>query len=119
MILCNPNMGYAEEQQYSSIWIEFYLNFGINVVLWNYRGYGASTGVPSPTNLIKDVEVVYQWARDKTLTAVNGQKDIKIGVHGTSMGGVPASYLGRTGAVDFLFLDRTFKDLLSFPNEIN
>jgi hypothetical protein len=32
------------------------------------------------------------------------------------MGGIPASFLGRTGAIDFLFLDRTFKDLLSFPS---
>jgi hypothetical protein len=33
------------------------------------------------------------------------------------MGGIPASFLGRIGVVDFIFLDRTFKDLLSFPNQ--
>ena len=48
MILCNPNMGYAEAQQYSSPWLDFYLNHGINIVLWNYRGYSKSTGVPTP-----------------------------------------------------------------------
>jgi|APCry1669189534_1035231.scaffolds.fasta_scaffold70425_2 hypothetical protein len=35
------------------------------------------------------------------------------------MGGIPAAHLGRLGLVDFLFLDRTFRDLLSFPNEFS
>ena len=59
MIMCNPNMGFAEVSQYSSEWPEFYLGFGINVVLWNYRGYGRSTGAPSPTNNRKDAELVF------------------------------------------------------------
>ena len=63
MIMCNPNMGYAEPSIYNSEWLEFYLDFGINVVLWNYRGYGSSTGTPSPTNNRNDAEHVFQWAR--------------------------------------------------------
>jgi hypothetical protein len=63
MIICNPNMAFAEVSQYSSEWPEFYLAFGINVVLWNYRGYGRSTGTPSPTNNRNDAELVFQWAR--------------------------------------------------------
>jgi hypothetical protein len=35
------------------------------------------------------------------------------------MGGIPAAHLGRLELVDFLFLDRTFRDLLSFPNEFS
>lgn len=35
------------------------------------------------------------------------------------MGGIPASHLGKLGLVDFLFLDRTFKDLLGFPGEFS
>ena len=35
------------------------------------------------------------------------------------MGGIPAAHLGRVGLVDFLFLDRTFRDLLSFPGEFS
>ena len=51
-------MGFAEAQERSSIWLNYYLNFGINVVLWNYRGYGMSTGTPSPSNLRSDAEIV-------------------------------------------------------------
>lgn len=119
MIVCNPNMGYAEVEQYSTPWLDFYLNHGINVVLWNYRGYSKSTGVPTPQNLCSDVELVYEWARERTMAESRGLKPIKIGSHGISMGGVPASHLGRLGAIDFLFVDRTFGDLLSFPKRFH
>lgn len=56
-------MGYAEVSIYNSEWVDFYMDFGINVVLWNYRGYGASSGTPSPTNNRNDAELVFQWAR--------------------------------------------------------
>ena len=119
MIICNPNMGYAECQQYSSEWNDFYLNFGINVVLWNYRGYGKSTGAPSPGANRKDVELVYQWARAKTLEAAQGLKEVKIGVHGISIGGLTAARLGRLGLVDFLFMDRCFSNLQEIPRQVN
>jgi pimeloyl-ACP methyl ester carboxylesterase len=64
MIICNPNMGYAECQIYDSNWPDFYLDYGINVVLWNYRGYGKSTGKPSPTNNRNDIEMVYNFAKE-------------------------------------------------------
>ena len=115
MIICNPNMGYAEGQIYNSDWPDFYLDYGINVVLWNYRGYGKSSGIPSPLANRLDSEVVYQFARQQTIKAVNGQRPFKIGVHGISIGGIAATHLGKSGLVDFLFVDRSFLDLLSFP----
>ena len=80
------------------------------MVLWNYRGFSKSTGVPTPGALENDIELVYEWARKKTQEFV-GEKVIKIGVHGISMGGIPAAHLGRLGLVDLLFLDRTFSSL--------
>lgn len=56
-------MGYAEVSIYNCEWIDFYMEFGINVVLWNYRGYAGSTGTPSPTNNRNDAELVFHWAR--------------------------------------------------------
>lgn len=70
MIMCNPNFGFAELQQYSSEWPEFYLSYGINLVVWNYRGYGKSTGAPSPQAIRRDVEQVFQFAKEKTQQAV-------------------------------------------------
>ena len=48
MIFCNPNAGYAEYIQYQSDWLEYYLVLGINVFVWNYRGFSLSEGKPSP-----------------------------------------------------------------------
>jgi alpha-beta hydrolase superfamily lysophospholipase len=48
MIFCNPNAGYAEFFQYQSDWLDYYYNNGINVFVWNYRGYGSSEGTPTP-----------------------------------------------------------------------
>ncbi len=48
MIFCNPNAGFAEFFQYQSDWLDYYVNMGINVFVWNYRGFGLSEGVPSP-----------------------------------------------------------------------
>jgi hypothetical protein len=87
------------------------LDFGINVVLWNYRGYGNSTGIPTPTTNRLDAELVCQWARLKTSEAVRDKKSVKIGVHGISIGGLAAAHLGRIGSVEFMFLDRTFSNI--------
>ena len=48
MIFCNPNAGFAEIFQYQSDWLDFYVNMGINVFVWNYRGFGLSEGDPTP-----------------------------------------------------------------------
>ncbi|HWP96235.1 MAG TPA: alpha/beta fold hydrolase [Syntrophomonadaceae bacterium] len=43
----------------------FYLSCSINLVVADYRGYGASTGIPGFAHLIKDAHVLYQTLQDK------------------------------------------------------
>ena len=43
----NPNGAYLQSIALSSSFIKFYLKNNLQVVLWNYRGYGRSTGTPS------------------------------------------------------------------------
>lgn len=52
------------------------------MVLWNYRGYGQSTGTPSISRSQQDAHTVYQFYHSK------GYK-IEI-VHGYSIGGAAA-----------------------------
>jgi hypothetical protein len=47
MIYCGPNGMYAEMLQGSSEIIEFYHKNSINFVIFNYRGYGSSEGLPN------------------------------------------------------------------------
>lgn len=49
MILCGPNAMYAEQVQYQSDLLDFYVDNGINVMIYNYRGYGLSQGTPNIT----------------------------------------------------------------------
>ncbi|OMJ78947.1 hypothetical protein SteCoe_21119 [Stentor coeruleus] len=104
IILCNPNAGLYEFALYQSEWLEYYVNSGINVFLWNYRGYGRSTGSPDPESMKKDAESIVEFLRDT--------KKVKLlGIHGESLGGIVATHIARIYEVDFLFVDRSFDRL--------
>lgn len=86
VILCLPNGAYLQYFALESQYIGMYIQMGYNVVLWNYRGYGQSTGTPSISNSIKDAQDVYDF-----ITNV-----LKLGVvitHGYSIGGPSATRL--------------------------
>ncbi|OMJ81033.1 hypothetical protein SteCoe_18596 [Stentor coeruleus] len=104
VILCSPNGGFYEFSYYQTEWLEFYLELGFSVFLWNYRGYGRSQGKASLDRLKKDGEVIVNYIRTQKLSKV-------LGVHGESLGGCIATYLARECILDFLIADRTFSSL--------
>ena len=63
-----------------------YLNHNIDVLLWNYRGYGFTPGVATFANIQKDSEAVAEFARSQNIWN-------KIAVHGISIGGLPSCHL--------------------------
>ena len=63
MILCGPNAMYAEQVQYNSDLLDFYIDNGINVMVYNYRGYGLSQGSPTIKNIRQDSETVALYVR--------------------------------------------------------
>lgn len=104
MIFCNPNGGLYEYACYQNNWLEYYLALGIDLCLWNYRGYGRTKGKANSGSLKTDVQAVYDFVTKVKMYS-------KIGVHGESIGGVPASYLASKNDISFLFADRTFSSL--------
>ena len=104
IIYCNPNAGFYEFCYFQSEWVEFYIQQGVNVMLWNYRGYGRSKGKRSLSIYKKDAEALVSYLR-----RVKGVR--KLGVHGESLGGSVACHIARTCGLDFLFADRTFTSL--------
>ena len=48
VIMCNPNAGRFEQSALHPFWLDFYRERGLNVLVWNYRGFGRSEGSPSP-----------------------------------------------------------------------
>jgi len=63
MIMCGPNAMYAEQAQYDSDMLNFYTENGINVLVYNYRGYGLSQGSPTLSKIRLDAETVVMYVR--------------------------------------------------------
>lgn len=105
----------------------------MNLIVFNYRGYGRSDmnssskflqrklGVMNPDDVMQDAEVVLEYAKEKFIQlpeTVDGSNEsrvaVKVLVHGESLGGMAASYVamkGRRTSVDFAFIDRSFASL--------
>jgi hypothetical protein len=104
VMFCNPNGVFYENFAYDSYWMEFYTENSFNIFLWNYRGYGRSTGSISPNNLFKDADALV-----KHLKEIRGVT--KLLVHGISLGGGVACHLSNNPNVNAILADRTFSSL--------
>lgn len=104
MLFCNPNGAYLESFPFETSYVRFYVEQGINVALWNYRGYSKSVGSPSISRNKKDALAVYDFVKEKGYS-------VEI-VHGYSIGGPTAIYLASQRKIDLLITDRTFSSLV-------
>ena len=101
MIICGPN---AEPYQIfaRNFPLDIYLNKGIDVLCWNYRGYGFSTGKANFNNLREDILDIYEEIKKINIYE-------KIGVHGFSIGGIPSCHLAENVKdIKLLVSDRNF-----------
>ena len=85
-------------------YLKMFLDQGMNVFVWNYRGYGRSKGQPTPEILRRDIDEIYDYLRSAKI----GLKGM-VGVYGRSLGGIPASHLARR--VQMSIVDRSFGSL--------
>ncbi len=105
VMYCNPNAVYYEYAHYfKERWVEFYIEHGFNLFMWNYRGYGRSEGFPTPHNLLLDAEQVARYLRDQLHVRA-------LVVHGESIGGVVATHVAAKCGCEMLCADRTFGSL--------
>lgn len=105
VIICNPNAAYYETMVYQPSWLNFWLRRGYNVLLFNYAGYGRSTGKPSPPRIAEDGDCVINFLKSKGISM--------IGVYGRSIGGIAACHLARRHPEDvhLLVVDRSMSTL--------
>ena len=82
-------------------------------------------GILNPEHVMKDAEVVLEYAKEKYIQHSDGfmnkkganKVKVKVIVHGESMGGMAAAYVAMKSnmnkelPVDFAFIDRTFASL--------
>ena len=78
---------------------------GVNVLLFDYRGYGRSQGRPSEEGTYRDAQAAYQWLRQKGFPGTN------IVVFGESLGGGVATELAVRAPVGGLVLQSTFTSI--------
>ena len=81
---------------------------GLQVLAWDYRGYGASTGRPSERTVYRDAEAVFAH-----LTGALGVPPERVIAHGRSLGGGPATYLASRHPVAGLVLESTFTSVFA------
>lgn len=111
--MCNPNALFYQQMVNApnAYWLNFFLKRDINVMCWNYRGYGESTkglfGTITPAHSKRDSECVLAFVVN-TL-----QIQGKIGVYGRSIGGITACHLAQkySDLVEVLICDRTLTEL--------
>lgn len=106
IIICNPNALFYHHMinPPNSYWLSFFIKKGINVLGWNYRGYGATKGTPTPYNIKADGESMLYFVLNEL--QIKG----KIGIYGRSLGGVVATHLSANfpDKISLLIADRTF-----------
>jgi len=107
VFLCHGN---TANISYRDFLIEICSNFRLNAVLFDYRGYGKSTGFPSQDKIYQDGQAVYDWL-------IN---EIKIDpsnliIWGESLGGAVATYLADRNPCKSLVLLATFSSLPDIP----
>ncbi|HNY10478.1 MAG TPA: alpha/beta hydrolase, partial [Candidatus Wallbacteria bacterium] len=81
---------------------------GVNIFLYDYRGYGESTGSPSIGNFYSDAETAYNHFLN-----IAGVKKHKIIIYGRSLGGAAAVYLASKFDCYRLITESTFSSVRS------
>lgn len=100
VLFCHGNGGNMSHRLETA---EYLQGMGCGVLMFDYRGYGQSDGVPSEENCYADVRACYDWLRE--------QKDISsdgIVIFGRSLGGAVAVDLASRVACGGLIVESSF-----------
>lgn len=89
------------------------LETGAAVLMYDYRGYGKSTGKPSESGLYLDIEAVIN-----ALINEKGYQKDHIYLYGRSLGGAVSAYAATKFAVGGLVLDSAFKNVRAMIRDV-
>lgn len=92
--------------------LAYFEDMGFNVVMYDYRGYGASEGVTTESHLYEDVATVYDYLTERSDVGA-------IVAAGFSMGGAPTLWLcnSQDRPVAACITESTFEDARSFMED--
>lgn len=103
LLFCHGNAGNIGHRLDS---IQLFHQLGLEVFIFDYRGYGESEGKPTETGTHEDAEAAWRYLVDKRKVDPG-----KIVIFGRSLGGGIASWLASKHAPGALILESTFTSL--------
>jgi len=109
MLVCHGNAGNIGDRLDTCVAL---LATGVNVFVFDYRGYGRSQGRPSEEGTYRDAQAACQWLRQKRFPGTN------IIVFGESLGGGIAAELVTRETVGGLVLQSTFTSIPDMGAEL-
>jgi len=106
VLFCHGNASTVSDPSYLRF-LELVHEMGVSVLIFDYRGFGRSTGSPSEEGTYRDVEAAWDFLRDS-----RGYAPGDIVIWGKSLGGGPASYLASSHQdCRALILESTFTSI--------
>jgi len=90
-----------------------YLELGLDVFVFDYRGYGKSGGRPSEEGTYLDAQAAHQW-----MQTTGRFKPDRIIAHGESLGGAVVVELARRAGLAGIILQSTFTSIPDIGAEI-
>lgn len=110
VLLCHGNGGNISHRLQKAVLLR---KAGAAVALFDYRGYGRSTGKPSEQGTYRDAEAVYDWlAKEKKVPAS------KLVLHGESLGCGVAVELARARPAAGMILESGFTSTVDMGKRI-
>jgi len=91
--------------------IEILKNLNLNVLVFDYRGYGLSEGAPTEEGTYSDAKAAYDY-----LTKTKNISPSKLIIFGRSLGGPIASWLAQQFPPKAIILESTFTSMLDMAH---
>ena len=106
ILYCHGNASTVSDPSYLRF-LELVHEMGVSVLIFDYRGFGKSSGSPSEEGTYSDAEAAWEYLHDSL-----GYAPGDIVIWGKSLGGGPASYLAsRHPGCRALILESTFTSI--------
>ncbi len=109
VLFCHGNGGNISHRLETVI---FLLQRGVNVMMFDYRGYGRSSGSPSETNTYDDVKAAYDW-----LISEKSVIPSDIIIFGRSLGGAVAVELASKVSCGGLIVESSFDSAIEMAKD--
>jgi len=110
VLFCHGNAGNVSHRDYT---IELLHKLGMNVLIFDYRGYGLSEGLPSEEGTYIDAEAA--WGH---LVEARAEAPERIVIHGRSLGGSVAARLAASHTPAGLIVESSFHDITELGAEL-